>query len=197
MGRKLEFSKDKALMQAMESFWAQGYEATSMRDLAQRLNLHLGSVYNALGDKEEVFEQSLRLYLKHQVIPRMNEIANHNDPRTALVEFMDQIATMCRKDSTSPGCFIINSLLCITRINEKITAAVNEYMQVQESALASCIARAQAAGHISRNEKPENLARYLIASCKSMHVMKKIGANDDYIQDIRVAIDHRLFSTAA
>jgi AcrR family transcriptional regulator len=88
MGRKLEFSKDKALLQAMEGFWSKGYDATSMRDLAQRLNLHLGSVYNALGDKEEVFEQSLRLYLKHQVIPRMAELENSEDPRAALNAFM-------------------------------------------------------------------------------------------------------------
>lgn len=194
MGRKLEFSKDKALLQAMESFWAQGYDATSMRDLAQRLNLHLGSVYNALGDKEEVFEQSLRLYIKHKVMPLMTEIENSTDPRAALTDFMDKVTMDCRADSTSPGCFIINSLLCITRINDKITGAVQEYMQVQEAALSACIARAQAQGHIGNDEKPQQLARFVIASLKSMHVMKKIGVNDDYIRDIRNTVDHRLFA---
>lgn len=197
MGRKLEFSKDKALLQAMESFWAQGYDSTSMRDLAQRLNLHLGSVYNALGDKEEVFEQSLRLYLKHQVIPRMAELENSADPRAALNEFIDRIAADCRADSTSPGCFIINSLLCITRINDKVTSAVHEYMQVQEATLSICIARAQAAGHVDNKEKPQQLARFVIAALKSMHVMKKIGVNDDYIRDIRDTVDRRLFKPAA
>lgn len=197
MGRKLEFSKDKALLQAMESFWAQGYDSTSMRDLAQRLNLHLGSVYNALGDKEEVFEQSLRLYLKHQVIPRMAELENSADPRAALVAFLDHIAESCRGDSTAPGCFIINSLLCITRINDKVTAAVMEYMQVQEDTLTACIARAQADGHIDSHENPQQLARFVIASLKSMHVMRKIGVNDDYIRDIRQTVDSRLFKAAA
>ncbi len=196
MGRKLEFSKDKALLQAMESFWAQGYDATSMRDLAQRLNLHLGSVYNALGDKEEVFEQSLRLYLKHKVVPVMSALESSEDPRAALSQFIDKIMVDCRADSTSPGCFIVNSLLCITRINDKITSAVHEYMQVQEAAISACIARAQAAGHIDRDERPQQLARFVIASLKSMHVMKKIGVNDDYLQDIRDTVDRRLFQAA-
>ena len=194
MGRKLEFSKDKALMQAMESFWAQGYDATSMRDLAQRLNLHLGSVYNALGDKEEVFEQSLRLYLKHQVAPRLATLESSSDPTTALKTFIDSIAADCRADSTSPGCFIINSLLCITRINDKITEIVREYMRMQEAALAACIARAQAEGKINSNENPEQLARFVIGSYKAMHVMRKIGANDDYVSDIRATVDTRLFN---
>lgn len=197
MGRKLEFSKDKALQQAMESFWAQGYDATSMRDLAQRLNLHLGSVYNALGDKEEVFEQSLRLYLKHHVMPRMAELERSEDPRAALTAFMGAIADDCRDNSSSPGCFIINSLLCITRINDKITAAVHDYMRIQEAALSACIARAQATGHICVEEKPQQLARFIIASYKAMHVMKKIGVNDDYIRDLHETVDRRVFKTAA
>lgn len=197
MGRKLEFSKDKALEQAMESFWAQGYDSTSMRDLAQRLNLHLGSVYNALGDKEQVFEQALRLYLKNQIIPRMHKLQHSEDPRAALQEFLSTIAADCQKDSTSPGCFIMNSLLCITRINDNITATVNEYMKIQEDALSACIASVQSNGHISGDENPRQLARFIIASCKALHAMKKIGVNDDYIRDVQDSIARRVFKRAA
>ncbi len=196
MGRKLEFNKDKALLQAMESFWAQGYEATSMRDLAHRLDLHLGSVYNALGDKERVFEQALRLYLEHQVKPRLAALTTHANPREALSGFIHAIANDCASTSTSPGCFIINSLLCITRINTSITSAVRDYMSMQEDALSTCIARAQENGDIPHKERPEQLARFVIASYTSMHVMKKIGVNDDYITDIRDGVTQRLFKAA-
>ncbi len=193
MGRKLEFSKDKALLQAMEGFWAQGYEATSMRDLAQRLNLHLGSVYNALGDKERVFESALRLHLDHTIAPQLARLANAADPRAALEEFIRRSVDECRENSTSPGCFFINSLLHINRINDRVSAAVREYLQMNEDALTACVKAAQARGQIDPQENPKRLARFILASCKSMRVMRKIGANDDYIDDIYANIGLRVF----
>lgn len=196
MGRKLEFSKEKALHQAMEGFWSQGYEATSMRDLAQRLNLHLGSVYNALGDKDQVFESALRLYLKHAVEPRLAALQAAADPRAALEAHLNFIANECKQAATTPGCFFINSLLHVNVINDRVSAAVGEYLLMNESALAACIAQAQARGQISGDEDARRLARFVFASCKAMLVMKKIGANDDYITDIRANIDDRLFCKA-
>lgn len=197
MGRKLEFSKETALLQAMEGFWAQGYEATSMRDLAQRLNLHLGSVYNALGDKDQVFESALRLHLDHTIAPKLARLATTTDPRAALEEFIGCIVDECRENSAAPGCFFINSLLRINRINDRISAAVHDYLQMCELAIAACIARAQARGQVCAEEDPKRLARFTIACCKSMYVMKKIGANDDFISDIQSNIDQRLFCKKA
>jgi TetR/AcrR family transcriptional regulator, transcriptional repressor for nem operon len=39
MPRPREFDRTKALEQAMELFWKQGYEATSMHDLGAHLGL--------------------------------------------------------------------------------------------------------------------------------------------------------------
>lgn len=193
MGRKLEFSKDKALLQAMESFWAQGYESTSMRDLAQRLNLHLGSVYNALGDKEQVFEAALRLYLKHTIEPQLQRLAAESDARAALKRYIGANVEECHSSSASFGCFIVNSLLCINSINDRVSAALREYLDMHEAALTTCIASAQTQGHIDQTQDARQLARFVLSSCKSMHVMKKMGANDDFIEDIRATLDRRLF----
>lgn len=173
MGRKLEFSKDKALLQAMEGFWAQGYAATSMRDLAQRLNLHLGSVYNALGDKEQVFESALRLHLTHHIAPRLERLAQAPDPRAALERYINDIVDECRDTATTPGCFFINSLAQINHINDRVSTVVREYVAMCEEALTRCLGRAQALGQMPANEDPARLARFVIAACKSMHVMKK------------------------
>lgn len=193
MGRKLEFSKDKALMQAMESFWANGYEATSMRDLAQRLNLHLGSVYNALGDKEQVFEAALRLHLQHNIKPALEKLSMSDDPRDALMAYIDETLKLCLTHETSPGCFLINSILIINNINDRISAAVKEYLDMNEAALTACIVRAQSKGAIAGDQSAQQLARFVVASCKSMHVMQKMGANDDFIEDIHATLVERLF----
>jgi TetR/AcrR family transcriptional repressor of nem operon len=197
MGRKLEFSKDKALLQAMEGFWSKGYDATSMRDLAQRLNLHLGSVYNALGDKEQVFEAALRLHLDHYITPFLAQMQGHADSAQGLRVYIDAFVASCRDGAETPGCFFINSLLHINTINARISSAVRDYLQMTEDALAATIARAQKDGGVDGGHEPRRLARFVFANCKSMHAMKKIGVNDDYIDDIRLCLEGTLFKKAA
>jgi TetR/AcrR family transcriptional repressor of nem operon len=90
MGRKLEFDKNQALEKVMNSFWAKGYDATSMRDLAQHLGLHLGSVYNALGDKDKVFEDALHLNIQRHVLPHLEALTSSENPLSALDGFSKQ-----------------------------------------------------------------------------------------------------------
>ena len=39
----------------MQCFWAQGYEATSIKDLIERTGLTAASLYNAYGDKRAMY----------------------------------------------------------------------------------------------------------------------------------------------
>ena len=193
MGRKLEFSKEKALMQAMESFWAQGYTDTSMRDLAQKLDLHLGSVYNALGDKEKVFEDSLRLYLQYHIAPRLEALNNIPDARVALEKEIDAYADESKPSSGANGCFLINSLLSINSINPRISAVVAEYVERKEKALIAALERAKAQGHIAPDKDTAALSRFVFSVCSSMHVMKKLGMRDSFFDDIRTMLKKQLF----
>ncbi len=46
----------------MEAFWRNGYEATSVADLCTCTGLHKGSLYQAFGDKHQLFMRSLKHY---------------------------------------------------------------------------------------------------------------------------------------
>src|SRR6187402_1962056 len=105
MGRKLAFDRDEALQKAMESFWVKGYKKTSMRDLAERLELHLGSVYNSLGSKEAVFEQALRLYFDVHIHPKLAAMKAHPHPLQAIEQYLSDVAEECSKPERSFGCF--------------------------------------------------------------------------------------------
>lgn len=185
MGRKLEFCRNKALNTAMESFWAQGYEATSMRELAARLGLHLGSVYNALGDKEKVFEAALKLNIEQHVMPHLKALSEDADPMGALENHLNRVARECADPQGSPGCFIVNSLLEIANINESISATLRDYLQQVEDAYTACLDRAKGKEQFPQDRDPRQYARFIMASIFSMRAMAKLKAPKECIENVR------------
>lgn len=185
MGRKLEFCRDKALHTAMESFWAQGYEHTSMRDLASKLGLHLGSVYNALGDKEKVFEAALKLHYQHYIVPELDTLVYAEDPLTAMDNLMVSVITQCEGAPETPGCFFVNSLLEINNINDNISGLVQDYMQKMESSFTTCLQNAQRMGQVPTDRDAASLARFYMGVLFSLRTMGKLKASSTHLQDIR------------
>jgi TetR/AcrR family transcriptional repressor of nem operon len=184
MGRKLEFCRTQALHTAMENFWAKGYEHTSMRDLAASLGLHLGSVYNALGDKEKVFESALRLHLDEYVMPEMKRMVESDDPIGALNRIFQMVIEECGAESGAPGCFLINSLLDINGINERITDILREYMERLEQSYMTCIQKAQALGQVPMQHDAKAYAHFILSTIFSLRTMAKLNMPQEHLRDV-------------
>src|ERR1700723_1424995 len=61
-GRPRAFDRDAALHRAMELFWRQGYESTSISDLTSAMGITAPSLYAAFGDKERLYLEAVELY---------------------------------------------------------------------------------------------------------------------------------------
>src|SRR5258706_13378598 len=61
-GRPRSFDRDEALERAMQVFWKQGYEATSIQDLTRAMGINPPSLYAAFGDKERLFMEAVGRY---------------------------------------------------------------------------------------------------------------------------------------
>src|SRR5437870_2214680 len=61
-GRPRSFDREAALERAMQVFWRQGYEATSVNDLTRAMRINPPSLYAAFGDKEQLFLEAVQRY---------------------------------------------------------------------------------------------------------------------------------------
>ncbi|WP_151982009.1 TetR/AcrR family transcriptional regulator [Acinetobacter guerrae] len=68
-GRPKCFNEESALQKAMLLFWEHGYEATSINDLTQALEITAPSLYSSFGDKTALFYKSIDYYLAHEACP--------------------------------------------------------------------------------------------------------------------------------
>jgi len=48
MARNVEFNEATAIQKAMEVFWKKGYNATSLRDLTDAMQINSSSLYNTI-----------------------------------------------------------------------------------------------------------------------------------------------------
>ena len=106
MPRPREFDETTALEAALECFWQRGYEATSVRDLAASMGLTAPSLYNAFGDKQQLFARALERYLDCTTRDRLRRLEASLPPKDAFLRFFDEIIEHSindrkRKDASS------------------------------------------------------------------------------------------------
>ncbi|SHN25425.1 TetR/AcrR family transcriptional regulator [Chitinophaga sp. CF418] len=62
MARDKEFIPEEKIAKALDVFWEKGYNATSMQDLVDAMQINRSSLYNSFGDKHNLFLECLRTY---------------------------------------------------------------------------------------------------------------------------------------
>src|SRR5437762_7214529 len=85
IGRPREFDRQEALERAMELFWAQGYEGTTLADLQKAMGgITAPSFYAAFGSKEALFREVVDLYKGTQGAPVLKALMQGSTSRASI-----------------------------------------------------------------------------------------------------------------
>ena len=87
MARPAQFERDDVLEKAMQVFWEQGYNATSMASLVDATSLKPGSIYAAFDSKEGLFLAALDHYAQQSVARIKRALAGADTPFRAYATF--------------------------------------------------------------------------------------------------------------
>src|SRR5258708_15097753 len=109
MARPREFDDGAALDAAMDCFWRDGYEATSVRGLASRMGITGTSLYNAFGDKRSLFRQVLQRYAERSTRERIARLEAALPPKEAVRPFLEEIVPPSPHASDPRRCPPVNS----------------------------------------------------------------------------------------
>src|SRR5271170_472264 len=126
MARPREFDERAVLDAAVQCFWAQGYEATSVRDLIEKTGITGASLYNAFGDKQSLYLRALDHYVEGSITQRIQRCGELT-PREALGTFFGDILKRSLADRQHKGCMLVNAALDVPvhdRRSRKIVAGI-------------------------------------------------------------------------
>jgi TetR/AcrR family transcriptional regulator, transcriptional repressor for nem operon len=173
MARPREFDEVTALEAAIECFWQRGYEATSVRDLAERMGISAPSLYNVYGNKHDLFVRALERYLDHSTRARITRLEDSLPPKQAIRRFINEIIERSVNDRERRGCFLINSALEVAPHDGELGALIADRLAEIEAFFRRSIKAAQAEGTVPRERNAKDLARLLLGILLGIRVLAR------------------------
>ncbi|WP_246526440.1 TetR/AcrR family transcriptional regulator [Plastoroseomonas hellenica] len=173
MARPREFDEGDVLDAAVECFWKQGFEATSMRDLIERTGITGASLYNAFGDKRALYQRALDHYVAGSIAERIRR-SRELPPREAIESFFADILKRSLGDRQRKGCMLVNAAVDVAPHDpafQKIVAAVLKHL---ETFFLDCVRAGQADGTITLASPAADLARHLLAVLLGVRVLARV-----------------------
>lgn len=173
MARPREFDETAALDAAMQCFWARGYEATSVRDLASDMGITSASLYNAFGDKRSLYRRALDHYLDQSVRERIARLEGSLSPREAIAAFLQEVIGRSLSDPQCLGCMLVNSALELAAHDADFRRVVADELAQIEAFFRRCVQAAQRTGEITSAQDARDLARLLLSVLLGIRVLAR------------------------
>src|SRR3990170_5511321 len=148
MARPREFDVDSALEAAMQTFWAKGYEATSVDDLCGSTGLGRSSLYAAFVDKRQLYLRALDRYEDAAAARVAAALAGPLPIRKSIAAFLDRIIDDIVSGLGRRGCFIGNCAAEISRGDREAADQVRRSLARVEKVFCEALTRAKARGEI-------------------------------------------------
>jgi TetR/AcrR family transcriptional repressor of nem operon len=184
MGRPREFDFDAALERAVQTFWAKGYEATSIDDLCAATGLGRSSLYAAYGDKQAIYAQALERYEQNAVARIGATIANARSVRAGIAAFVQRIIDDIVAGPGRRGCFIGNCAAEIVRGDRSHAARVRRSLERIETTFSEALAKARTNGELSKTVNVAALARFLTAGIQGLRLVGKANPDRKALEDV-------------
>ena len=108
MARKKAYTEEEVIEKAMNLFWRNGYETTSMQMLEKEMGINKFSIYASFGSKNGVFLESIKCYRERlgQITSKLKASSNGIE---GLKQYFYDFIDFSRETTVGKGCLITNT----------------------------------------------------------------------------------------
>lgn len=171
MARSKEFNENEVLQKAMELFWKQGYEKTSMQDLVEYMGIHRRSIYDTFGDKHSLFLKTLQRY-DNQIEAKITTHVNTQESPCKAIRQLFMLAIL--RDELEPvGCLSVNSAVELSLHDFEVRELVSNSFSKTEQLLYALVQKGQKTGEVSSQFEAKKLSDLLHNSLVGLRVLAK------------------------
>lgn len=182
MGRSKEFEEDTVLQKAMEVFWKQGYEKTSMSDLVEHMGIHRKSIYDTFGDKHALYLRVIDHYGEFSTAKFMSEILKAKTSYQAIRNIFDYVIE--GNDDKHYGCLFVNAATEFGPWDQDVLEKTENAFRDAENVISEIIKKGQENGEFSEKYNNELLAEILHNALIGLRVLVKTSESKEKMHKI-------------
>jgi TetR/AcrR family transcriptional repressor of nem operon len=192
MARPVEFDEDKVLRKAMEQFWKEGYEASSIQKLLDCTGINRGTLYNSFGDKETFFKSCVDQYGLITEAQILRSLRNQKlSAWNAIEAYFDEAILNISNKHRSMGCMLVNSLCESINYDRSIKKVVQDSLLVIRKAMLLRLKDAKAMRKLKKGVSEEFAADVLMNTLYGIRVNSRASKGSKHLQSlIRHVIDN-------
>ncbi|MGO9935932.1 MAG: TetR/AcrR family transcriptional regulator [Steroidobacteraceae bacterium] len=184
MGRPRDFDEDEVVAEALQTFWKQGYGATSIPDLLEAMELRRGSLYKAFTDKRSLFERAFHDYLRAGRAAMTRVLESEGPPIARLQTWLAQVVARCSGAEGGPGCLAVNTMVELAPSDAAVRDRLARHWKVVERMLERTLSEGQSVGEIRKDVSARNLAQLVVKIMGGIAVFSRQGSSVDVTQTV-------------
>lgn len=176
MARPVEFEYNDVLNNAMEQFWREGFEASSVQKLLDVTGINRGTLYNSFGDKDTFFKSCLDHYNK-LIAKDLDSSLNNADlaPWAAIEKYFDLTVLSVSNKQRAMGCLLVNSFCESINYDKDIQKIVRASIAVVRKALVKRLKDAEKGSKLKKGVTAEFAADVLMNTLYGLRVNSRDG----------------------
>jgi TetR/AcrR family transcriptional repressor of nem operon len=162
MARTVEFNECEIIDKAMNVFWEKGYQATSMQDLVDAMQINRSSIYNTIGDKHQLFMKCISSYFDNAMLEIKEKVAKETSAKQALINIITDKASWivdCEK-----GCLGIKTVFEIAPEDNEVRKLMSQNNEIFLQFLAEVVQKAIDDKELDGSEDAMLMAEYIMTS---------------------------------
>ncbi|MBX7230966.1 MAG: TetR/AcrR family transcriptional regulator [Bdellovibrionales bacterium] len=183
-GRPQEFDSNKVIWAAMDTFWSNGFDGTSMQQLLKSTGLSKSSLYQTFGGKQELFIRCLEEYTLAMKEKLLTQLSLSKSGIGFIREVLLSAAEEAKASSIPKGCLIMNTATEFAQSNAAVSRAVNKGIEAFRTVFLTALKKARSAKEIDADADLDQLSSYVVSSMSGIKSMVKGGVDEKAVRSI-------------
>ena len=185
MARPIEYDEEEVLARALEQFWREGYEASSVNKLLDCCDINRGTLYNSFTDKNTFFKIVINHYndlLDRQVAASLKNPALGT--WESITTFFDEAVVNVRARQRNLGCLLVNSLCSSVNYDGEIKRVLRASLNRIRKALVERLREARTKGKLKKGLDEYLAADILMNALYGIRVNSRNGKSARQLESL-------------
>lgn len=179
-GREKQFDQAEALNNALNIFWAKGFEATSMQELVSAMGVNRASMYQTYGNKDALFNAAFDGYRQTSLRYIEELLESVASPIDSLYQLLSVLTKQSLENNLS-GCFVNNSAAELGPHNPMVAEKIREFWLQLELLINNKLLQAVELNEIKADSNTVHLASFINTTLQGLLIKTKADFDDALI----------------